>query len=78
MEGSDPPYIPDHHDEAPDSAGEPRPGYVDVMAELVDADLDRISRTVQGNLRDRDVSFGSSEGSRPFHVDAIPRVLEAA
>jgi len=78
MEGSDPPYIPDHHDEALDSAGEPRPGYVDVMAELVDADLDRISRTVQGNLRDRDVSFGSSEGSRPFHVDAIPRVLEAA
>ena len=48
------------------------------MAELADADLDRISQTVQGNLRDRDVNFGSSEGSHPFHVDAIPRVLEAA
>ena len=48
------------------------------MAELVDADLDRISQTVQGNLRDRDVNFGTREGPRPFHVDAIPRVLEAA
>ena len=78
MEGSDAPYIPESHDEALNPAGEPRPGYVDVMAELADADLESISQSVQGNLRERDVNFGSENGSRPFHVDAIPRVLEGA
>ena len=78
MEGSKPPYIPDGHDEALDPAGEPRPAYVDVLAELADADLGRIAATVRRNLSDRGVSFGGEEDPRPFHVDAIPRVLEAS
>ena len=78
MEGSEPPYIPDGHDEALDPAGEPRPAYVDVLAELADADLGRIAATVRRNLSDRGVSFGGEEDPRPFHVDAIPRVLEAS
>jgi uncharacterized circularly permuted ATP-grasp superfamily protein len=77
MQG-EPPYIPDAHDEALDPAGAPRPAYVDVLAELADADLARISETVQANLRDHRVVFGGSEGDRPFHVDAVPRVLEAS
>jgi uncharacterized circularly permuted ATP-grasp superfamily protein len=73
-----PPYIPEAHDEALDPAGAPRPAYVDVLAELADADLDRISATVEDKLRERKVVFGSEEGDRLFHVDAIPRVLEAS
>jgi uncharacterized circularly permuted ATP-grasp superfamily protein len=78
MEGSRPPYIPDSLDEALDAGGEPRPAYVDVLAELADADLERISATVKSNLRERDVNFGGEGDARPFHVDGVPRLLEAA
>ncbi|MDX6605842.1 MAG: hypothetical protein QOD14_382 [Solirubrobacterales bacterium] len=67
-----------NHDEALTSAGRPRPVYEELIEALGSSDLDAISRRTQDYLRQRQVTFRTSTGSRPFHVDPIPRVLEAA
>jgi uncharacterized circularly permuted ATP-grasp superfamily protein len=72
------PYLPGARDEALTPEGRPRPGYEQVMGELAEADLSGISESVKRHLRTRQVSFRSEGGSRAFHVDPVPRILEAA
>jgi uncharacterized circularly permuted ATP-grasp superfamily protein len=72
------PYLPSARDEALTPDGRPRPGYEGVMGELADADLSEISEVVKRHLRERQVSFRSGRGARAFHVDPVPRILEAA
>jgi uncharacterized circularly permuted ATP-grasp superfamily protein len=72
------PYLPGARDEALTPDGRPRPGYEQVMDELAEADLSGISETVERHLRERQVGFHSRGGSRAFHVDPVPRILQAA
>src|ERR1700704_1609310 len=72
------PYLPSARDEALTPEGSPRPGYVQVMGDLADANLSVISEVVRRHLQERQVSFRSGGGSRAFHVDPVPRILEAA
>lgn len=72
------PYLPGARDEALTPEGSPRPGYEQVIGELAEADLSGISEIVKRHLRERRVSFRSEGGSRAFHVDPVPRILEAA
>ena len=73
-----PPYLPGARDEALTPEGRPRPGYTDVMGELAEADLKGITDSVERHLRERQVNFRSEGDSRAFHVDPVPRILEAA
>jgi uncharacterized circularly permuted ATP-grasp superfamily protein len=72
------PYRPGAGDEALTPEGRPRPVYDQVIGELAEADLSGISEIVKRHLRERRVSFRSEGGSRAFHVDPVPRILEAA
>jgi uncharacterized circularly permuted ATP-grasp superfamily protein len=78
MPGVASPYLPGARDEALTPEGRPRPGYEQVMGDLAEADLSGISESVKRHLRTRQVSFRSEGGSRAFHVDPVPRILEAA
>lgn len=72
------PYLPEFHDEALTPMGSPRPAYARLMGELAEADLGAIAERTRAGLAKRGVSFGSDGGSAPFHVDPVPRLLEAA
>jgi carboxylate-amine ligase len=69
---------PDAYDEAFTAPDTPRPHYAGVLDALAGADLDALSASVAQELDRRGVRFGGSEGSTPFHVDPVPRVLGAA
>ncbi|HEX2358385.1 MAG TPA: circularly permuted type 2 ATP-grasp protein [Solirubrobacterales bacterium] len=74
-----PPYLPEFYDEALTETGSPRPPYAGLMGELAEADLGAIAERTREGLDRRGVSFGTAEGGpAPFHVDPVPRVLEAA
>jgi uncharacterized circularly permuted ATP-grasp superfamily protein len=72
------PYLPGARDEALTPEGRPRPGYEQVMGALAEADLGGISKSIKRHLGERQVSFRSEVGSHAFHVDPVPRILEAA
>jgi carboxylate-amine ligase len=72
------PYLPGERDEALTPEGRPRPGYEQVMGALAEADLGGISESIKRHLGQRQVNFRSEVGSRAFHVDPVPRILEAA
>jgi uncharacterized circularly permuted ATP-grasp superfamily protein len=48
------------------------------MDAFATADLDATAASVQANLDDRGVGFGSGSGRSPFLVDPVPRVIDAA
>jgi uncharacterized circularly permuted ATP-grasp superfamily protein len=68
---------PDAYDEAFAARGAPRPHYAGVLDALAAVDLDALTTAVEVDLGRRGVRFGGSGGVAAFHVDPVPRVLEA-
>jgi glutamate---cysteine ligase / carboxylate-amine ligase len=74
----DAPYVPRFHDEALRPDGRARPAYEHLIEELAEANLAAVATSLQRSLDALGVSFGEEGGTRPFHVDAVPRLLEAS
>src|SRR2546430_11087240 len=68
---------PDAYDEAFAASASPRPHYAGVLDALAAADLDALTAAVERDLDRRGVRFGGTGGFAAFHVDPVPRVLEA-
>src|SRR5688572_14274963 len=60
------------YDEAFTAAGEPRPGYDDLLDRLEGVDPDAALERVRGQLRDDGCRFG--DGAM-FQVDLVPRII---
>src|SRR5215203_4449749 len=65
------------YDESFDESGAVRPHYRDLLDALDDVDLDELVQGVAHDLRSRGATFGGEGGDSAFHVDPVPRLIEA-
>src|SRR5690348_8254406 len=65
----------DAYDEAYTAPGTPRPHYASVLDALRDVDLAGLRAAVNARLRADGVTFTTAEGTQPFLVDPVPRIL---
>ena len=72
-----PVYDPgDWYDEALEPDGAVRRPYADVLAALAEANLTALTARARQHLSREGVTFGTQDGSVPFHVDPVPRIFE--
>jgi uncharacterized circularly permuted ATP-grasp superfamily protein len=67
----------DGFDEAWAGPQQPRPGYADVLHALSRFERTSLRARIRLRLSRGGVTFGSGDGSRPFVVDPVPRVITA-
>ena len=66
------------YDEAFEAPRVPRAPYRDLMALLGGLDLADLATAVSAGVEKQGVSFGSGATAEPFHVDPVPRVMDAS
>jgi len=77
-----PVYPPEHRaavawDEAVGPDDTPRPSHVDALSALGRVGVDRAAADVAAEIQRAGLTFGD-DADTPFHVDPVPRVIEAA
>jgi uncharacterized circularly permuted ATP-grasp superfamily protein len=68
---------PEFYDEALLPGGAPRPPYAELFRRLADAGIETVAERVAAAAEAAGVAFGGEGDTRPFHVDAVPRVFAA-
>lgn len=66
------------YDEAFEESGTPRAAYRRLMGALGELDLGELATSVSAEVERLEVSFGSGASEEPFHLDPVPRVMDAA
>ena len=73
-----PAYTPDSgvFDEGVAADGRSRPHYAELLAGLLETDLEQLSAAFASEVRRRGVSFRADGRAETFHLDPVPRLLE--
>ena len=66
------------YDEAFEAPRVPRAHYRELLTLLAGLDLSALAAAVSAGVDELGVSFGSGATAEPFHVDPVPRVMDAA
>jgi uncharacterized circularly permuted ATP-grasp superfamily protein len=68
---------PGFHDEAVRPGGEPRAAYGKLLARIAEIGVAGLAERVAAEADATGVAFGGPDGTRPFHVDPVPRLITA-
>lgn len=68
---------PGVYDEALLPGGAPRPAYLELFRRLSELGAAPLAESVAAEAMATGVAFGGADDTRPFHVDAVPRVFGA-